>query len=187
MKTTTRGRTSAQPYRYDNQKKRLMPEITIIAAVAQNRAIGYRNSLIYRLSADLKHFRLLTTGHTVLMGRKTFESLPKGALPNRRNIVVSRTVKEFEGCDVYASMREALENCGNNEKVFIIGGASVYAEACGVAERLELTYVHDTPANADVFFPEINLDEWQETGREKHEADEKNEKPFDFVSYRRKH
>ena len=163
-----------------------MPEITIIAAVAENRAIGYKNRLIYRLSADLKHFRLLTTGHTVLMGRKTFESLPKGALPNRRNIVVSRTVSNFDGCDVYSSLDEALKHCAENEKVFVIGGASVYAEAFPLATRLELTCVHATPENADVFFPETDLGEWHETAREHHDADEKNEKPFDFVSFTRK-
>lgn len=163
-----------------------MPEITIIAAVAENRAIGYQNRLIYRLSADLKHFRLLTTGHTVLMGRKTFESLPKGALPNRRNIVVSRTVSSFEGCDVYSSLDEALKHCAEDEKVFVIGGASVYAEACPLATRLELTCIQATPENADVFFPETDFGEWDETAREHHEADEKNEKPFDFVSFKRK-
>ena len=97
-----------------------MPEIIIIAAVADNRAIGYKNRLIYRLSADLKHFKHLTTGHTVLMGRKTYESLPKGALPNRRNIVVSRTVSSIEGCDVYASLSEALSHCHEAEKVYIM-------------------------------------------------------------------
>lgn len=163
-----------------------MPKITLIAAVAENRAIGYNNDLIYRLSADLKHFRLLTTGHTVLMGRKTFESLPKGALPNRRNIVVSRTVGEFPGCDTYTSLEEALKNCAPEEKVFIIGGASVYAAACPLADSLELTEVHATPEKADVFFPEINLDHWREESREPHEADEKNEQPFDFVTLRRK-
>lgn len=163
-----------------------MPEIIIIAAVADNRAIGYKNRLIYRLSADLKHFKHLTTGHTVLMGRKTYESLPKGALPNRRNIVVSRTVSSIDGCDVYASLSEALSHCHEAEKVYITGGASVYAESYPLASRLELTYVHATPENADVFFPEINLQDWNEAEREHHEADEKNEKPFDFVTFTRK-
>ncbi len=167
-------------------KHKAMPQITIIAAVAENRAIGYNNRLIYRLAADMKHFRLLTTGHTVLMGRKTFESLPKGALPNRRNIVVSRSKASFEGCDAYSSIEEALENCADGEQVFVIGGASVYSECYPLAGRLELTHVHATPNEADVFFPEINFEEWEEVSREKHEADEKNEKPFDFVSYKRK-
>lgn len=163
-----------------------MAEITIIAAVAQNRAIGRGGRLIYRLSADMRHFRLLTTGHTVLMGRKTFESLPKGALPNRRNIVVSRRKAEFPGCEAYASIPEALAHCADDEKVFVIGGASVYAETYPLANRMELTLVHHTPDGADVFFPEVDMSQWMEASRESHAADEKNEQPFDFVSLVRK-
>lgn len=163
-----------------------MPEIIIIAAVAQNRAIGRGGGLIYRLSADMRHFRLLTTGHTVLMGRKTFESLPKGALPNRRNIVVSHTLTELPGCEVYPSISEAVAHCADGEKVFVIGGASVYAEAYPIANRMELTFVHHTPRGADVFFPRVDMEEWTELSRESHDADEKNEQPFDFVSLERK-
>lgn len=163
-----------------------MPEIIIIAAVAQNRAIGRGGGLIYRLSADMRHFRLLTTGHTVLMGRKTFESLPKGALPNRRNIVVSHTLTELPGCEVYPSISEAVAHCTDGEKVFVIGGASVYAEAYPIANRMELTFVHHTPRGADVFFPRVDMEEWTELSRESHDADEKNEQPFDFVSLERK-
>lgn len=163
-----------------------MAEIIIIAAVAQNRAIGRGGRLIYRLSADMRHFRLLTTGHTVLMGRKTFESLPKGALPNRRNIVVSHTLAELPGCEVYHSINEALAHCADSEKVFVIGGASVYAEAYPVANRMELTLIHHTPLDADVFFPKVDMAEWTELSRESHAADEKNEQPFDFVSLERK-
>ena len=100
--------------------------ITIIAAVAKNRAIGYKNKLIYWLPNDLKRFKALTTGHTIIMGRNTFLSLPKGALPNRRNIVLSRSQKAFPGCDVYASLDEALKHCTSDEDIYIIGGASVY-------------------------------------------------------------
>ena len=103
--------------------------INIIAAVAKNRAIGYQNKLIYWLPNDLKRFKALTTGHTIIMGRNTFLSLPKGALPNRRNIVLSRSVKSFEGCDVYPSLEEALAHCAKDEEVYIIGGASVYQQA----------------------------------------------------------
>lgn len=163
-----------------------MAEITIIAAVAQNRAIGRGGGLIYRLSADMRHFRILTTGHTVLMGRKTFESLPKGALPNRRNIVVSRRKTELPGCEVYVSIPEALAHCADGEKVFVIGGASVYAETYPLANRMELTLVHHTPKDADVFFPEVDMSQWAEASRESHSADEKNEQPFDFVSLVRK-
>lgn len=164
-----------------------MPYLTIIAAVAENRAIGYKNSLIYHLSADLKHFKQLTTSHTVLMGRRTFESLPHGALPNRRNIVVSRQKgAAFAGCDNYTSINEALAHCKPDEQVFVIGGASVYEAVCAIADCMELTLIHATPAEADVFFPKIDMSEWREVSREPHEADEHNEKPFDFVRYERK-
>lgn len=161
-----------------------MPEVTIIAAVAQNRAIGCNNRLLYRLSADMKRFKSLTVGHTVLMGRKTFESLPKGALPDRRNIVVSRNKNaDFHGCEVFPSIESALSACSADEKVFIIGGASVYAETMDKATHLSLTLVHDTPEHADVFFPEFDRSQWKEMKRESHPADERNEKPFDFVEF----
>ena len=103
--------------------------ICIIAAVAQNGAIGFQNNLLYRLPNDLRRFKSLTIGHTVIMGRRTFDSLPKGALPNRRNIVLSRTVKELPGAEVYPSLESALKACSADEEIFIIGGSSVYAEA----------------------------------------------------------
>ena len=128
--------------------------ISIIVAIAQDRAIGYKGDLIYHLSADLKRFKALTTGHTVLMGRKTFESLPKGALPNRRNIVLTRQQGvSFPGTEVYPSITEALEHCAPDEKVFIIGGAQIYAQALELADELEITLVHDTPAEADTLLP----------------------------------
>ncbi|MBO5586489.1 MAG: dihydrofolate reductase, partial [Prevotella sp.] len=95
--------------------------INIIAAVAQNNAIGYQNKLLYWLPNDLKRFKQLTTGHTIIMGRKTFDSLPKGALPNRRNVVISRTVQSLPGCDVYPSLDEALSHCEADEDIYIIG------------------------------------------------------------------
>ena len=104
-------------------------ELNIIAAVAANRAIGYRNDMVYFIHEDLKRFKQLTTGHTVIMGRKTFHSLPKGALPNRRNIVLSRTEKDFKGCEVYPSLDEAMRHIHADEQAFIIGGASLYKEA----------------------------------------------------------
>ena len=109
--------------------------ITIIAAVAANRAIGLNNKLLYWLPNDLKRFKALTTGHTIIMGRRTFESLPKGALPNRRNVVLSRTQTEFPGCDTYRSLDEALAHCSKDEDIYIIGGASVYKQALNYADR----------------------------------------------------
>ncbi len=158
--------------------------INIIAAVAENLAIGYNNRLIYRISGDMKRFKSLTTGNTVIMGRKTFESLPKGALPNRRNIVLSTTKKDFPGCDTYGSLKEALEHCGADENVFIMGGASVYKEALAFADHLYITEIKATPEKADVFFPEYK-EGWKECFREEHQKDEKNEADFAFVNYER--
>lgn len=157
--------------------------ISIIAAVARNRAIGYENKLIYHLPADMKRFKALTTGHTIVMGRRTFESLPKGALPNRRNIVLSRSVTELPGCEVYASLNEALSHCEESDDIYIIGGASVYEEALSRADRLCLTEVDDTPTEADTFFPPY--EGWHETAREEHDTDERHAQRFAFVDYER--
>ena len=149
--------------------------ISIIAAVAKNRAIGFQNKLIYWLPNDLKRFKALTTGHTIIMGRNTFLSLPKGALPNRRNIVLSRSTKAFPGCDVYPSLEDALAQCRQDEDIYIIGGASVYQQALPLADRLCLTEIDDTPAEADTFFP--SYDDWQEVNRESHDTDERHAYP----------
>lgn len=159
--------------------------ISIIAAVAKDRAIGYKNKLIYWLPNDLKRFKALTTGHTIIMGRNTFLSLPKGALPNRRNIVLSRSTKAFEGCDVYPSLEEALQHCAKDEDIYIIGGASVYRQSLPLADRLCLTEIDDTPAEADTFFPEYK-DDWQESEREDHDTDERHDFAYSFVDYIRK-
>ena len=155
--------------------------INVIAAVARNRAIGNGNKLIYWLPNDLKRFKALTTGHTIIMGRNTFDSLPKGALPNRRNVVLSRSVKELPGCDVYASLDEALAHCAPDEDVYIIGGASVYEQCMDKADRLCLTEVDDSPASADAFFPDYSS--WKEACRETHETDEKHAFRYSFVDY----
>ena len=159
--------------------------ISIIAAVAKNRAIGYQNKLIYWLPNDLKRFKALTTGHTIIMGRNTFLSLPKGALPNRRNIVLSRSSKVFPDCDVYPSLEEALAHCAKDEDIYIIGGASVYKQALAVADRLCLTEIDDTPAEADTFFPSYE-DDWQEESREDHPIDDRHDFRYSFVDYIRK-
>ena len=155
--------------------------VNIIAAVARNRAIGYKNKLIYWLPDDLKRFKQLTTGHTIVMGRRTFESLPKGALPNRRNIVLSRSTQLFAGCERFGSLDEALQHCQPDEDVYIIGGASVYKQALKVADRLCLTEIDDTPEEAHTFFPPYN--DWQEVWRESHEKDERHAFAFAFVDY----
>lgn len=162
--------------------------ITIIAAIAQNNAIGYKNKLIYWLPDDLKRFKKLTTGHTIIMGRKTFESFPKGALPNRRNVVLTHQKGlSFPGAEIFSSLQDALNSCREDEDVYIIGGASVYKEALPYVHRLCLTEVENTPAEADAYFPEVDKDEWKETSREEHPTDEKHSFRFAFADYERKH
>ena len=155
--------------------------ITIIVAIAENGAIGYKNELLYRISADLKRFKALTTGHTVMMGRKTFLSLPKGALPNRRNIVLTRDVNaQFPGTETFVSIEDALAAVGADEQVFVIGGAEIYKQTMPIADRLEVTLVHDVPANADAYFPEIS-DEWKEVNREVFNSEDS--PAYSFITY----
>lgn len=153
----------------------------MIAAVARNRAIGFENKLIYWLPNDLKRFKQLTTGHTIVMGRRTFESLPKGALPNRRNCVLTRSIKSLPGCECFASWEDFVATCSPDEDIYIIGGASLYNELLGVADRLCLTEVDDTPANADTFFPDYS--QWHEVAREDHSTDERHSHAYSFVDY----
>lgn len=158
--------------------------ISLIAALARNRAIGLDNRLLYWLPNDLKRFKSLTTGHTIIMGRRTFESLPKGALPNRRNIVLSRGGQRFPGAETYHSLEQALSACTPEEEVFVIGGASVYEQAMPVADRLCLTEVDDVPAEADAFFPDYGA--WTPVWEEAHDADERHSHRYKFVDYIRK-
>ncbi len=155
--------------------------VSMIAAVAKNRAIGYKNKLLYWLPNDLKRFKQLTTGHTILMGRHTFESLPKGALPNRRNCVLSRTVKELPGCECFGSWDEFLFTCMPNEEIFIIGGATLYAELLEKADRLCLTEIDDVPQEADAFFPDYS--DWHIETKEAHPKDERHAFDYAFVDY----
>lgn len=158
--------------------------LNIIAAVAQNNAIGYQNKLLYHIKADMQRFRQLTTGHTVIMGRRTFESLPGGALPERRNIVLSRTQKSFPGCETFASLDEALASCSADEDVFIIGGESLYRTALPKANRLYMTEIESTPDNADAFFPDYSKG-WTVEHSEEHETI-KTHRRYRFVDYIRK-
>lgn len=157
--------------------------ISVIAAVAQNGAIGFQNKLLYWLPNDLKRFKHLTTGHTIVMGRLTFESLPKGALPNRRNVVLSHSVQAFPGAETFSTLEQALASCAEDEDVYIIGGAQVYSQAIQFADRLCLTEVADSPEQADAFFPPFDRSAWQEVYAEAHEADEKHAHPYRFVDY----
>lgn len=151
----------------------------MIAAVAKNRAIGYKNKLIYWLPNDLKRFKQLTTGHTILMGRRTFESLPKGALPNRRNCVLTRSKKELPGCECFDSWDEFIATCTPDEEIFIIGGASLYKNLLDKADRLCLTEVDDVPENADTFFPDYS--NWHLESKETHPKDERHAFEYAFT------
>ena len=164
-----------------------LDNLNIIVAVARNNAIGLNNELLYRLPNDLKRFKALTTGHTIIMGRKTFESLPKGVLPNRRNIVLSRQEGlHYENAECYRSLEDALMQCDYTEDIYIIGGGELYKQTVGMAKRIHLTLVDDMPAEADAFFPELNPEEWQETLREEHPVDEKHAQAYTFIDFERR-
>lgn len=160
--------------------------LSIIACISKmHRAIGYKNRLLYAIPSDMTRFRMLTTGHTIIMGRKTFESLPNGALPNRHNIVISKTREQIAGCEVFASLEEALEarKEAAEDECFIIGGASIYEQALPFADKLYLTIVEKEPEHADTFFPEINPAEWEVTEKEMRNE---NGLPFTFLTLYRK-
>ena len=156
--------------------------LSIIVAIGKNNEIGGGNDLLWHLPADLNHFKQITTGHTIIMGRKTFDSLPKGPLPNRRNIVISRNSDlKIDGAEVYSSLDLALLKVMDEEEVFIIGGAQLYCQAFPDADKLYLTKVLADFPQADAFFPEINYSGWIETSRETHPADEKNAYVYSFI------
>lgn len=164
-----------------------LDNVSIIVAIAKNNAIGLNNQLLYRLPNDLKRFKQLTTGHTIIMGRKTFESLPKGALPNRRNIVLSRQEGlHYENAECYRSIEEALMQCDYTEDVYIIGGGELYRQTIGLAKRIHLTVVDDIPTEADAFFPDLKAEEWHEVLREEHPADEKHAQAYTFIDLMRR-
>ena len=149
--------------------------LSIVVAIALDGAIGRGNDLLWHLPADLKRFKELTTGHTILMGRKTFDSLPRGPLPNRRNIGVSRSLTAREGVEVYPTIKEALKACESDEEVFIIGGGEIYRQLLPHTDRIYLTRVQATFPDAEVFFPELDPSEWSETASVTFPRDEKNE------------
>ncbi|MGE5242477.1 MAG: type 3 dihydrofolate reductase [Bacteroidota bacterium] len=159
--------------------------VSLIAAMAENRVIGVDNTLPWRLPADLKHFRRLTTGHHVIMGRRNYESIGK-PLPERTNIVVTRNRKyRAPGCVVTHSLEEALERAQTDAEIFVIGGAEIYRQAFARADRLYLTLVHASVAG-DTYFPEFAADRWNEISRERHEADAKNPYPYSFLVFDRR-
>jgi dihydrofolate reductase len=159
--------------------------ITLIAAASENNVIGKDNKLIWHLSDDLKHFKDLTKGHVVIMGRKTFESMPK-ALPNRTNIIITRKTDYLvNDAIVVNSLNQALEKAADDNQPFIIGGGEIYSLAIKIVDRIELTRVH-TELEGDAYFPEIDHNIWEEVSREKRLKDEKHNYDFSFIRYNKK-
>ena len=159
-------------------------EISIIVATSKNNVIGRDGGIPWHLSADLKRFKALTTGHPIVMGRRTFESIGR-PLPGRRNIVISNSVNAIEGCDVIKSVDDLLNDKSWDGMIFIIGGGEIYKQFLPYAKKVYLTEVETEIADGDTFFPELNPMEWIEVGRESHEADEKNDFNYSFVDYER--
>ena len=161
------------------------PRVSLIAAMAQNRVIGIENRLPWKLPEDLAHFKALTLGHPVLMGRKTFESLGR-PLPGRRNIVITRNSDyQPSGCEFAASIPEAIALCLEAEEIFFIGGAELYKQVLPLTDRLYLTEVQ-VEAQGDAWFPDYDCSAFRETSRESHTGEKGDALAFDFVVYERK-
>lgn len=157
--------------------------LTIIAAAAENNALGKDNDLVWHLPDDFKRFKALTSGHFIIMGRKTFESFPK-PLPNRTHVIITRQ-KDYEvpeNCIVVSSLKKAIEICPENETTYIIGGGQIYKQSMEIANKIELTRVH-TEVEADTFFPEIEDKDWQLIASEFHPKDEKHQFDFTYLTY----
>jgi dihydrofolate reductase len=160
--------------------------ISIIVAIAENFAIGKNNDLLFHLSNDLKHFKEITTGKTIIMGRNTLLSLPKWPLPNRRHIIITDKKDDvFPGCEIVFSIDEAIEKVKNEPEAFIIGGGMIYRQFFPLAGKLYLTLVHQ-PFDADVYFPEVIYSDWNEISREDF-FDEKNGFHYSYLNLERKH
>ncbi len=159
--------------------------ITIIAAIGENNELGKNNDLLWHLPKDFKRFKEITSGHYIIMGRKTFESFPK-PLPNRTHVIISRQ-KNYapEGCIVVDSLEKAIAICPQNEDLFIIGGGEIYKQSINIVDRLDLTRVHEN-FDAEVFFPEIDLNIWKLNSQVFHNKDEKHKYDFSFLSFIKK-
>ena len=163
-----------------------MKSVQAIVAVASDGAIGRQGDLLCHLPADMKHFKEVTMGHSIIMGRKTFESFPRRPLPGRQNIVITRNADwQYPGVTVVHSLEEAIASA-ETDIVFIIGGAQVYEQALPLVDVLHLTLIHARWASADAFFPALNMDQWQEVSREHHESDHRNAYEFDFITLKRR-
>ena len=163
-----------------------MKSIQAIVAIAADGAIGRQGELLCHLPADMKHFKEVTMGHSIIMGRKTFESFPRRPLPGRQNIVITRNAAwQYPGVTVAHDLNDAIA-AAETDTVFIIGGAQIYELALPVVDVLHLTRIHARWASADVYFPALNMDEWQEVSREHHESDHRNAYEFDFITLKRR-
>ena len=158
--------------------------VSVIVAIAENYVIGDKNTLLWNIKEDMRRFRTTTTGHPVIMGRKTYESIGR-PLPKRTNVVITRGDSEFEGCLVAHSLEEAVAMFPTDEEVFIIGGAQIYNQALPLADKLYLTIVHRN-YDGDTSFPALDMSEWNELSREEFEHGEEFEHPFSFINYERK-
>ena len=163
-----------------------MKAIHAIVAIDENGAIGRQGELLCHLPADMRHFKEVTMGHSIVMGRKTFESFPRRPLPGRQNIVITRDPKwAYPGMTVAHSLDEAIA-VAQTDTVFIIGGAQIYELAMPQVEVLHLTRIHARWASADVFFPALDMSQWQEVSREHHGSDHRNAYEFDFITLKRR-
>ncbi|MBO7235696.1 MAG: dihydrofolate reductase [Alistipes sp.] len=158
--------------------------VSIIVAIAQNGTIGDKNSLLWHIKEDMRFFRTTTSGHAVIMGRKTFESLGSKPLPKRKNIVITRAERDFEGAFTAHSLQEAIAMAEGDEEIFIIGGAQIYTEALSVADRMYITRV-ERDYEGDTSFPEIDYSKWQLVSEERYERGEEFDAPFAFLCYDR--
>lgn len=157
--------------------------ISIIVAIAEDNGIGYKNELLAHISEDLKRFKEITAGNTVVMGRNTWYSLPKRPLPNRQNIVITNIEDEvFEGAETVYSIEEAIEKCPENAESFIMGGAMVYRQFYEIADKLYITRILKT-FQADTFFPEIESDKWEIESESDKKIDEKSGLMFQYVNF----
>ena len=161
--------------------------ISIIVAIAENYAIGKKGDLLCHMPSDLKHFKEITSGRTVLMGERTFLSLPKHPLPNRRNIVLTDVKgKTFEGAETVYSLDELVAKVSNDEEAFVIGGGMVYRQMMERADKLYITHIHHSWDDADTVFPEIDPKIWKQLSAERHSADDKNPYDYTFAEYGRR-
>lgn len=163
-----------------------MKTIKAIVAVDENGAIGRQGDLLCHLPADMRHFKEVTMGHSIVMGRKTFESFPRRPLPGRQNLVITRSAGwQYPGVTVAHSLEQAIA-LAETDTVFIIGGAQIYEQALPVVDVLLLTLIHARWASADVYFPALDLNQWQEVEREHHTSDHRNAYEYDFITLKRR-